>query len=321
MRLKYWQSYRWVNLWVVALFYSSAWAQSQASIDAELDLRSANLGDPVTWTVTIRHPQAWSVIVDPLDETLGKARVLSQQWLPQPKEAPAKGAMQTSVFQARLAWYELGDFKVPAHPFSLASADESDTLMTPELAVTIAPLLDENDQQTAPAKGQVALDVPSLWPWLLAGALVLILVGAFLYHWVSRRQAPPAQAKPAPPPKPPYQEAIDALNALTMSSLLKEGRTKEFYVAICNIVRHYYARLWQVHAEEWTSFELENWLEQRRDLPNALPAMNKDFHDRCDLVKFARHDPAEAETKAVVNGAYQIVELLKPKEADHVATR
>jgi hypothetical protein len=301
-------------------------AQDEPRLSAELNTGEAFLGDAVTYTVSITYPGDWQIQAESLPEKLGDAKVLSQSW--SEPEALPDSTLVRRILQARLAWYKLGEFQVPLQEINAVTpGGEARILTAPELPIQILNMLSEDDTEVAPSKGQVEMDVAPLWPWILGAVLLLALVVALVVYFLGKRGQDTGQ-KPELPPMPPYDEAIAALRELTHGSLLKEGRTKEFHVRINQIVRRYYARLFQVHAEEMTSFEMEDYLAGKKDIPEGVIDLNRGFQELCDLVKFAKHDPLEAETKQVVNAAYEIVEKLRPseteqgsgEEAPHVAT-
>ena len=302
---------------ILLLWPALALAQvADPTVTAELSLREAFLGDPVALTVRLKYGQEWTFDRFLLPEKLGEARVLSQEWRePKPEAGDTLKSLELHV---ALAWYRLGPAKVPPIELSGHVGDApSQTVATPELNIEIVNMLKEGDEDLAPGKDQVALEAFPLWP-VIAGALVLLaLIGWLIYRRLAGRGS--SQPAPVKPLLSPYREAIDSLNGLTSGDFLKQGKFKEFYVEINLIIRHFYARMWGIHAEEMTSFEMEEWLAGRQDLPDGLVDMNRTFQDRCDLVKFAKHDPVVTENQELVNWAYQIVERFKPKGDAHVA--
>ncbi|MDJ0835763.1 MAG: hypothetical protein QNK37_04555 [Acidobacteriota bacterium] len=286
---------------------------SDPSIIAETDNREAYLGDAVVVRSVAKYDSAeWTSVVpaESYSDKLDKATVLGHD-VGEPVK-PEGVDLVTLTQTIRLAWYELGEFKVPPLKWVGTRPDGSlETFETPELNIEIIAMLEEGDEQMAGQKDQVDLERPPLWPWIV-GALLLIVLVVFLIRTILRRMQKP----PAPKPEiviPPYEEALQRLEDLTHGSMLKEGRVKDFYVAINSIVRRYYARLYNIHAEEMTSFELDDWMTNNGSLPAATPELNREFQDACDRVKFAKYDPVEAENREVVNRAYQLVEMLRPK--------
>ncbi len=298
----------------------------EPKISAELANRTAFLGDPVALTVRVHFEDGWTFEQIELPEKLGEATVLNQRWIGPIRDEET--GLNLLELRAELAWYRFETFETP--PIELRGVAENGdarTFATPAMTIEIIEMLEEEDQSLAPEKGQVSMQAPALWPFLVGGALLLLALGG-LVAWLAMRYAkrPKRPAKPVKPLAPPDQEALERLRVLTHGPLLKEGKFKLFYVEINQIIRHYYARLFDIHAEEMTSFELEDWMDDRADLSGEQVALNRAFQELCDRVKFAKHDPLDAENKDVVNWSYQIVEAFKPEpeptteEEPHVAT-
>lgn len=296
--------------WAILPLMALQVAPEDARLVASLSSAEANLGDPVTLEVQLFMPQDWRPQSEaPLPPKVGEAKVLSQNY-----ETPeqSNGDAPTAILRAQLAWYKLDQFSVPSQTLTFFdSENKTHQLTIPELQINIVDLLEDGDAQLAPEKGQMALPA-SMFLWILIGLAVLVLLALLVFAILYYRKREPAPKPPKPLP-PPHLEALDALAALTSKTYLKEGKVKAFYVEIALIVRHYYSRLYGIHAEEMTSFELEDYFQERSDLPDNFFDLNREFQEMCDRVKFAKYDPLETENKHVVNMAYEIVELLKPQ--------
>lgn len=292
------------------LLLGLVWGQANApSLTVEIDPEKAFLGDPVTYTVTFGSAESWQMLESTFEDTFGEATILDQTW---DTVQPEENGPVYQRFQAKLGFYKLGEQEIPQQKF-LAESAAGDVieLFAPALPLTIDSLLKEEDQAMAENKGQMSMKVPFFWLLLILALVVLVLLVLLGFYLRSRLNKP--KPKPVIPPKPAYQEALDRLAELTRGSLLKEGRIKEFYVEIHLIVRHYFHRLYNIPAEEMTSFEFDDWLRDRRDIQQGTKDICGEFGELCDRVKFAKYDPVEGETKDLVNYAYQIVEQLKPK--------
>ena len=284
---------------------------------AELAGRTAFLGDAVALTLQLTYHR--DQILEPMElpEELGKATVLTQVW--SEPQIVAETDLVRRELNATLAWYQLGEQKLPPIEIRWEGPDGSfQEVTTPELTIEILAMLSEEDSDLAPGKGQVDMQVMPLWPWIAGAVILLAGVLAAVLWWLSRRTQKETQEY-VEPVLPPYDEAMQSLETLTHGSLLKEGKYKEFHVEINQIIRHYYARLFPIHAEEMTSMEVEDWISAHDFLPEGLYHLNREFQVLCDRVKFAKHDPLESENKESVNRAYQIVALLKPEPVEEVA--
>ena len=300
-------------LWLLLLGLPS-WA-TDPEISAVLEPEKAHVGDPIKLTIQIRHDGSWTFPKNALKEELDEARVLKSEWVVPEVPENQGDAERYLEIHAEVAWYELGEKVLPEIELVAQEAGEAlpRTFLTPELKVDIVALLEEGDEEVAPAKGQLDMEIPPIWLILTAVAILLLAALAVFLVWLSRRPRKEVVIPPKPA-LPPYEEALRALEELTSGTLLKEGRVKEFYVVINHIVRHYYSRLFDIHAEEMTSYEMETWFADHPHLVSEEVAQwNTVFQELCDRVKFAKYDPVEAENQENVNRAYQIVEKLKPQ--------
>ncbi|MCB1049424.1 MAG: hypothetical protein KDC71_02410 [Acidobacteria bacterium] len=281
-------------------------------ITAEFANRTAFIGDAVPLTVRIYFSKGWAFDQTTIEAEQGKGQVLNQNWLPVATD-PETG-LQVQTLNLSVAWYELGQHSFPSLSFHGMGPDGNEVdLKTPELTMEIVPIREEGDVGLAPPKDQIDLTLPLPWLWITLGVLgVLALLGLI---WVMRRPRALKVAEKTKPQLPPLDEAEQALRDLLASSLLKEGKTKQFYVEINDIIRHFFARTFRIPAEEMTSFELESFFQENHP---ALVDINNQFQGLCDLVKYARYKPGESENSVIVNHAHQILDVFRPKEAAHV---
>jgi hypothetical protein len=149
--------------------------------------------------------------------------------------------------------------------------------------------------------------VPNGWAWLLWGALVLALLAAACFGWRWRRKK---RAVP-PPPIPPHVRARRRLEqALAMLS-----EPKPFSILVSGAIREYLEERFDFHAPDRTTeeflHELRGSLLLTRDQKTSLEV----FLAGCDLIKFARHEPAEMELRGLYDSALRLVNETEPRLA------
>jgi hypothetical protein len=154
-----------------------------------------------------------------------------------------------------------------------------------------------------PIKPPVA--IPGSWlPWVL-GCLAAAAVGAALYHWLSRRR------KAEPPPAPPLPPHVRARKRLEQAlGLLSEPRL--FCIAVSDAIRLYLEERFALQAPDRTTEEFLSELQHSVHLTPAQKDMLGDFLSRCDLVKFARFEPSEADLRGLHSAAERLVEETVP---------
>jgi hypothetical protein len=150
------------------------------------------------------------------------------------------------------------------------------------------------------------VDIPNPWVWA-AWALAALAIAALLYwawrYW-RRRQA---QVKPVPV-IPAHvrakQKLQDALGLL--------GQPKPFCVLVSDTVRWYLEERFNFRAPERTTEEFLHELQGTNLLTPDQKQSLSEFLERCDLVKFAKYEPAQPELQDLHGSAVRLVEETEP---------
>ena len=201
-------------------------------------------------------------------------------------------------------------------PVSVAVARASGELVTvctaPHPIVVEDPIANEADPKVRPNPPPR----PQREAWELAKqvaiGLAVAAVTALLTALLIRRWK--ARPKPAPvvPAKPPWITALEELEAIRRSSLLADQRTGEYFDRVSDCVRKYLGARYGFDGLESTTDEMRAVL--KRVYP-PVPVLNEigGFLGECDLVKFARVEPAEDDClKALTEGEAIVRRTIPP---------
>lgn len=148
---------------------------------------------------------------------------------------------------------------------------------------------------------------PTPWYWWLLGALALAALIAAIV-WFLRR----GPAKPAPPPPPPHLRARHRLNA----ALDRLHDPRAFCIAVSDALRIYLEERFHLRAPERTTEEFLIELQTSPTLTAGQKRTLADFLGNCDLVKFARHEPTEADLRGLHGNALRLVEETAPRASE-----
>ena len=149
-------------------------------------------------------------------------------------------------------------------------------------------------------RGPVPLPSELLWLWIAVGAVLGGLLATLVWNKFFRAQ-PNA---PLIPFVPPHQRAKHRLaDALALLSL-----PKPFCFAVSDALRLYLEERFDFRAPERTTEEFLADLQQTDLLNAAQKEFLTGFLTRCDLVKFAKHEPSEAELRNLHSAALTLVE-------------
>ncbi|MBI4323762.1 MAG: hypothetical protein HY674_00700 [Chloroflexi bacterium] len=158
-----------------------------------------------------------------------------------------------------------------------------------------------------PVKAPVAIPTGWAWLWWTLGALVL---GAVLYrlwrYWQKKRHRPAPEII-----IPPHRRARERLRG----ALALLDQPEPFCVLVSDVIRQYLEERFELHAPDRTTEEFLGELQFNPVLSPTQKLSLGDFLGRCDLVKFARYDPAQEELKALYDAAMRLVDETEPKPA------
>jgi len=185
---------------------------------------------------------------------------------------------------------------LPAAPLSLLPADTN----------AVAQLDIRPDRPPQP--------ISSAWAWIGGLGLLAALALAAWYAWrryrAGQKRLPPAVVIP------PYRRALDRLRA----ALDLVHDPERFCVVVSDAVRWYLEERFQLRAPERTTEEFLAELRLGERLSSLQQTLMGDFLTRCDLVKFARHEPSEPELRELHNAAVRLVEETEPLLNPQAAT-
>jgi hypothetical protein len=275
--------------------------EPNVSIQAEVQPNRAHVGDVVTLRVTSRHP-AGLALTPPAGTSFGNFEVHAST---RETVGPSgQAAMERFVYE--LQSFTTGQQLLPGLTFTYPDAKgHTQSLKTPEFKVAIELVPPGPKDQAGDIRGIKGVLGPvgiSPWWWLLV-VFALAVVGAAL--WRDRRRK--TQGPPPEPAIPPDQSALQKLQDLLAAGLLEQGKIKEFYSGLSDIVRGYIEAAWKCPALERTTGELMRDLRRLNRLSSDQALQLRQLLEDCDLVKFAKFRPEEGEALKAHALAVQIV--------------
>ncbi|MCD6200932.1 MAG: hypothetical protein J7K46_03900 [Bacteroidales bacterium] len=145
--------------------------------------------------------------------------------------------------------------------------------------------------------------------------MVLQLVALGIYFLVAhvrkksrKERLPEIMRKPA---EPPHIFALRELNNLKDARLWQQGRVKEYYTRLTDILRKYLEYRYDIKALEQTSGETLHSLTAAGFNDNRLFGILKEVLETGDLVKFAKFQPQPDVNESVLLNAFVFVNETK----------
>lgn len=262
---------------------------------ATLSTNTILVGDPITLTLTARHP-AGSTVHFP---NIGNGKEVAVRGRASSNRELSKSILESEeIYQ--LTSFRVGDWQITTNPVVCTFSGGTQKMQAlPELvlhvqsslnATNATKLSDIKDIVKPPLRLSLKLWVPLLIALiaLIAGIATLLLLRK------------PRSAEQAEPPQPPHIIARQALTALRGKQWVPEP----FFTELSLILRTYLENRFNLNAPESTTEELTRSMASDTRLELKEQQTLRNFLTQADLVKFARAD-AEQE---VMQNAFGTVE-------------
>lgn len=297
------------GLYTLIVLLTATAAAQQPKLSARADSSSYKIGEWILLHVEAELPSGLKSFGHAVKDTIGSFEVLKIDTIGHGLD------LQRQSWVFRLTTFDTGKVFIPPIPFAYQTA--SDTL--PRIAYTNSVFLSIIGVEIDP-KGDIKdikppLDAPwrfeDVLPYLIAVGLLAVAVLTYIYYRRRRKRHEELLA-PLKPTIPPAQAAIMALRVLEEKRLWQQGRIKEYYSEVTEIVRRFLEDQFGILALESTSEEI---LRQLRYISQAEPVLrqSRSFFTTADLVKFAKYEPAMAEHENELRWAYEIVRTMTPR--------
>ena len=151
------------------------------------------------------------------------------------------------------------------------------------------------------------IDYFLLKPWMIfcAVASTLLLVGLTIWLVKRWRNRPVAV-------KTPRQRALDLLARI--ETQIGQLTPYQFSIRVSDILRRYVTEQYQLPVTRQTSVEFLNAIAAASPFSSDEQSLLSDFLNRCDLIKFARYDATQEDSRLLLSEAERFVKggVLEP---------
>ena len=141
------------------------------------------------------------------------------------------------------------------------------------------------------------------WLLVLAAAIIIWLLFKF---WPRKQKAAVPEIK-----RPAHLIALEELEALLRRDLLRQGKIKEYYSGVSDIIRHYLENRFSLKAPEMTTEEFLYYAREQAPQLKAYRDTLREFLVACDMVKFAKYLPQDEDNEIILKTAHKFIEETK----------
>ena len=274
------------------------------AVDITISPAQATVGDEIIITYSLTSLGAHSLRIDPLDEE-ATAYFIKEQKVLEERNLLGVPRLRRIV---KLVPFETGVMVIPTTIVEVIDAAGKSTIGSAPTAIINVISVSPNEkgpEELKEAFGIIPLeeeDNSLLWIIIIAAGVAI----AALFFWMLFRAKVPASLRKLSR-LTPAERALEELNGLRKSDLLKKGLSKKFYTDLAFILKRYLGLRYHIMALEMTSAELSRelypkWKDNDADINEFDGVMNV-----CDLTKFAKHVPETSQGVAWLDSGKQIV--------------
>jgi hypothetical protein len=272
------------KLMLICLLLFSFRSFSQTSIHARLDTAKAVVGQTIHLNIKVVQSEATRITWPLLNDSIGGVDVINSE---NPDTQKTSGNQLLISKRIQLMAFDSGNFIIPSLSFIVEDKAGKKELQTDPLKLEVFYVPVDTTKEIKDIAPIV--EVPYDWKYIISIVAMLLLIALaawFIYKKYFKNRKKPEVV--IPEIKRPFHEiALEELDALAKAGLWQQGKVKEYYTELTDILRRYITSRWNLNAMELTSDEILS-----AGFIHLLQAENKmqlEFVLRnADLVKFAK---------------------------------
>ncbi|MFC1477103.1 hypothetical protein ACFL6L_01425 [candidate division KSB1 bacterium] len=283
--------------------------QPNVSVESRLDTSTVTIGQHVTYEIIIRFTEdVLYVAAPPPGITLGGFEIRDYN----DNDPEKKGDYIEKRVEFVIAAYDTGTYVIPPTGVAYMLPDSTqDVLVTDALTIRVESVLPGEADDILDIKN--TLSIPKSWILTIiiaAAGLLLLLAALIIYMYYRRKKGKKLFEFRKEPDRPPHEIAIEALNRLRDSTLIADGKVKEYYSILSEILRIYLEGRYFKPFPEMTTAEIKLTVINE-DMSGDVREMLCETLDLCDLVKFAKFTPDAVTHDSALHTAFDVVEATK----------
>ena len=307
-------------LFTMAFMVFSLQGKAQKAV-ASLDTTSIRLGEQVQLRLDVTLPKSakiiWPVFTDSTFSPIEIVRISRVDTIETSRNSYLEYKQMLTITSFDSGYQTVPpiefDYQMPGDTARLKAVTDSLLLHVRTIEVDTTRAIKD-----IKAPMQAPLSLEELWPVFAGIAIVGIIAGFIWYYLWRRKLRKPFFPVIRRPQLPPWQTAIESLNNLETKKLWQNGRIKEYYTEITDVLRQYLEDQHQIPAMEMISSDIMESLDNNDILKLSR---NKIWQvlQLADLVKFAKEMPLPSENELSLANARSFVLETKPAEVNEKA--
>ena len=285
----------------------------QTLIDVNIDVPDILIGEQTMLHVQVTTDKEKQIHIPmPVDMLMKGVETL---YVSQPDTTDIKNNRITIQYDLVITSFDSALYLLP--PF--IAIEGQDTIFSNQVALKVtSPDVDlDNPEEYYDIKQVwrplfVLADYYTLIYGVLFSLFILCVIGYFVQRMRNRPQTETIEKEA--PKRPPHEQAILELKEVREQKLWQQGRNKEYYTAITDILKKYITARYHTSVLEKTSAEILEFLRYEEADKKYVYDTLKQIVQLADFVKFAKLRPLPDENDITMINANVFVEQTKQEE-------
>jgi hypothetical protein len=299
-------------LWIVFAFrITDAYAQKAV---LSLDTSSIRIGERVSLRLNATLPKSasiyWPIIADTLT---AKVEVASKSKVD--TNATSRNEFVNYSQTILITSFDTGFHYIP--PFTIHYSYAGDAsrheLLSEGVYLKVRTVEVDTTRAIRDIRGpiQAPLSFAEMVPYLAGLAVIGFIIGLVWYYLWRKRMNKPLFPVITRTQGPPWQIALQSLDSLEEKQMWQNGKIKEYYSELTDIIRHYLNQQHGIEAMEMITAEILAAYDSAGLQTDARSILNN-ILVQADYVKFAKAIPLKNENELSMAYSRQFIETTKP---------
>jgi large-conductance mechanosensitive channel len=289
-----------------------------ASVKAFTNERKIVIGDQVHLFLEVKPASKsdkvqWTAMPDSIHglEIVEKGKI----------DSVADGTSYTLKQKLLVTGFDSGRFYIPAFHFQVTTNGQTSQYATDSMPIDVQTVAVDTSKAFKPIKDIVAVKFSLLdyWKEILAGVVLIGFIVFLVWYFVKNKNTKVPEKQTKAPPEKAHEKALRLLSELKAKQYMQQGKGKEYFTEMSDIVRTYLEERFAITAMEQTTDELLSLLKKQTDNKAELRKVRPELKTilrTADLAKFAKANPLPDEYEACYAAAQEVIRRTQFKEEE-----
>lgn len=296
---------------IVSVVFTDSQAQKAV---LSLDSSSIKIGERVQLRLNVALPKTATIYWPPIADTLtSKIEVASKSKID--TNSTSRQEFVNYSQNLLITSFDTGFHFIP--PFTVHYSYSGDTsrhqLLTDAVYLKVRTVEVDTTRAIRDIRGPISapLTFSEIAPYLGAIAIVGLIIGLIWYYFWRKRMNKPLLPMLAKVVGPPWEIALQNLVLLEDKKLWQNGKIKEYYSELTDILRQYLFQQHGIEAMEMITSEILAAYDSTGLQPDGRAILSS-ILVQADYTKFAKAIPQRSENELSMTYAKQFIEVTKP---------